>query len=346
MRILSKFIKIIIFLALISILYLFMPLPSDKLLYIPPQKDDNKYLALKLQNTPFNELDYIVLSKFKQFKSGWIRLKPWVNRYTIYKKILSNKREKTRVMVMYAGNSVENFFKTISKQANLDSKKLLEFYNKIVTYGNGGIIAKRYKIPYNTTEQSTISYIIYKSYTILNKVAHFYKIDIDSKEFKDALIVASIIQKETNYKKEMPLVASVIYNRLNRGLKLQMDATLNYGKYSHTPVTPKRIREDNSKYNTYKYKGLPPKPLCAVSISALSAALNPAKTNYLYFVKKGNKHIFSTSYTTHKIKVKEYKTRVLVRKKLKYASRVDFFIPSPVMRIDYKKLGIIPLKRE
>jgi len=338
-------IKLTIVTILLILIYLFMPLPSDRLLYIPPQKDSQKYLALKLQNTPFNALDYYLLSKYKEFKSGWIRLKPWVNRYTIYKKILSNKREKTRIMVMYGGNSVENFIQKISKQANLDSKKLLEFYNKVVTYGNGGIVARRYKIPYKTTEQSTISYIIYKSYTILKKVADFYGVDIDSKQFKDALIVASIIQKETNYKREMPLIASVIYNRLNRGLKLQMDATLNYGKYSHIPVTPKRIREDNSKYNTYKFKGLPPKPLCAVTISALSAALKPAKTNYLYFVKKGNRHIFSTNYNTHKIKVKEYKTRVMVHKKLKKVSKIEFYIPSPIIRLD-KNLGIIPQKRE
>ena len=79
-----------------------------------------------------------------------------------------------------------------------------------------------------------------------------------------------------------------------------MDGTLNYGPYSHVKVTAKRIREDNSSYNTYKIAGLPPYPVCAVSITSLKAALKPANVNYLYFVKgKDNKHRFTTSYKAH-----------------------------------------------
>ena len=114
------------------------------------------------------------------------------------------------------------------------------------------------------------------------------------------LIVASIIQKEAANKEEMPIISSVIYNRLKKRMKLQMDGTLNYGKYSHIKVTPKRIKEDNSRYNTYKYKGLPPNPVCSVSKDAIIAAIFPKKTNYLYFVKgKNKKHLFSTTYKKH-----------------------------------------------
>jgi len=59
----------------------------------------------------------------------------------------------------------------------------------------------------------------------------------------------------------MPKISSVIYNRLKRGMPLQMDGTLNYGLYSHVRVTPERIREDRSPFNTYLNRGIPPYPV-------------------------------------------------------------------------------------
>ncbi len=112
--------------------------------------------------------------------------------------------------------------------------------------------------------------------------------------------MASVIQKESANIQEMPIVSSVIYNRIKKGMKLQMDGTLNYGKYSHLRVTPKRIREDTSIYNTYKHNGVPSVPVCNVSFEAIKAAVFPAKTDYLYFMKnKNGKHDFTRNYSTH-----------------------------------------------
>jgi len=98
----------------------------------------------------------------------------------------------------------------------------------------------------------------------------------------------------------MPIVASVIYNRLKIDMPLQMDGTLNYGEYSHIKVTPKRIKNDKSRFNTYLNKGLPPYPICSVSIDAINASLNPQKTDYLYFMKnKQGVHDFTNSYREH-----------------------------------------------
>jgi UPF0755 protein len=112
--------------------------------------------------------------------------------------------------------------------------------------------------------------------------------------------IASIIQKESANNEEMPIVSSVIYNRLKKGMKLQMDGTLNYGKYSHIRITAKRIREDNSTYNTYIHSGIPAAPVCNVSREAIMAAIFPAKTDYLYFMKsKKGTHDFACNYSTH-----------------------------------------------
>ena len=72
----------------------------------------------------------------------------------------------------------------------------------------------------------------------------------DEKKWFRYVAIASVIQKESANTEEMPLVSSVVYNRIKKGMRLQMDGTLNYGKFSHTRVTPKRIREDKSVYNT------------------------------------------------------------------------------------------------
>jgi UPF0755 protein len=112
--------------------------------------------------------------------------------------------------------------------------------------------------------------------------------------------MASVIQKESANVQEMPIVSSVIYNRIKIGMHLQMDGTLNYGKYSHVKVTAKRIKEDMSSYNTYKYAGVPSDPVCNVSFDAIKAAVFPEKTDYLYFMKnKSGVHDFSRNYSTH-----------------------------------------------
>ncbi len=114
----------------------------------------------------------------------------------------------------------------------------------------------------------------------------------------------------------MPLISSVIYNRLEKGMKLQMDGTLNYGKYSHTVVTPERIKSDESPYNTYKYKGLPPHPLGTVSLAALKASIKPAESNYIFFMLNPNgTHNFTATYKEHLKNIRAF--RVYQEKKEK-----------------------------
>ncbi|NLC28535.1 MAG: aminodeoxychorismate lyase, partial [Campylobacteraceae bacterium] len=80
----------------------------------------------------------------------------------------------------------------------------------------------------------------------------------------------------------------------------QMDGTLNYGYFGNTKVTPERIRTDISSYNTYKYAGLPPQPISTVSKDAILAAIFPAQSDYLYFVRnKTGSHTFSKTYEAH-----------------------------------------------
>lgn len=124
----------------------------------------------------------------------------------------------------------------------------------------------------------------------------------------ELLIAASIIEKETADPKERPLISAVIRNRLQRGMRLQMDPTVAYGMpgCQHRVLKGSDLKYD-SPYNTYMHAGLPPTPIAMVSMASLEAAAHPAKSDYLYFVAKGDgHHAFSRNYFNQQKAVNMY----------------------------------------
>jgi UPF0755 protein len=114
----------------------------------------------------------------------------------------------------------------------------------------------------------------------------------------DVLIIASMIEKEVIAPDERALVAGVIYNRLHDGMALQIDATTRYG-FNVPPSEPLRESQLNSlnPYNTRRVPGLPPTPIANPGLASMQAAAHPAKTDYLFFVRKPDKihHFFTAS---------------------------------------------------
>jgi UPF0755 protein len=105
----------------------------------------------------------------------------------------------------------------------------------------------------------------------------------------EALILASIVEKETARPEERPLVAAVLANRLRRGMKLQADPTVIYGLGEEFDGNlRKRDLQRDTPYNTYTRPGLPPTPIAIPGLASLSAAVNPARSDVLYFVSKGD----------------------------------------------------------
>ncbi len=124
---------------------------------------------------------------------------------------------------------------------------------------------------------------------------------------KDIVTTASLIEKETAYSPEKPVVSSVIRNRLERGMRLEFDPTVIYalGEMFSGGLKRKDMRF-SSPYNTYLVSGLPPGPIAAPGLESLHAAVNPADTDYLYFVSTGDgRHIFSKTYREHRKAVKK-----------------------------------------
>ena len=116
----------------------------------------------------------------------------------------------------------------------------------------------------------------------------------DAKKIKrspyEVLIVASIIEQEVNQDQYRAKVARVLYNRLDKGMKLGLDSTVIYAENLKTNTTTPKDRASKSKYNTYRYKGLPPGPIAAPGKAALQAAANPEKGKWLYFVTVELRH--------------------------------------------------------
>jgi UPF0755 protein len=132
---------------------------------------------------------------------------------------------------------------------------------------------------------------------------------ISAEEIHSKAIIASLIEKESGIDRERPLIAGVIYNRLNRGMPLQIDATVIYAWKKKGRILKRVLYEDlevSSPYNTYKTKGLPPEPICVPSLASWKASIKPQKSEYLYYVANGSgEHVFSRNYQEHLKSIKK-----------------------------------------
>jgi UPF0755 protein len=114
----------------------------------------------------------------------------------------------------------------------------------------------------------------------------------------ELVTVASLIEREAASGEERPLVASVIYNRLEQDMLLQIDASIHYALDKPKEELSLADLKIDSPYNTYEHTGLPPGPICSPSRQSLQAAIEPADTDYLYYVLKanGDEHVFTKTY--------------------------------------------------
>lgn len=263
-----------------------------------------------------NLIDKTIIRFIGYPQSGWIDLKKEYLTKADFLYRLTKSKAALNSITLIPGETSYIFLRQLSKKLSLSLSKLETTYNKHAYKLDGNILAETYNIPIGMKEEHLIFYLF--SYTN-NKYKNFSnKIfgEYNKEKWYRYISMASVIQKEAASIKEMPIVSSVIHNRLKKKMALQMDGTLNYGKYSHIKITAKRIKEDTSSYNTYKNRGIPKNPISSVSLSAIKAAIFPDKTDYLYFVKdeKTGLHNFTSTYNDH---VKKINRNRVIKKRAK-----------------------------
>ena len=274
---------------------------STKVIYIPKGSTASIISYLTKSGYELNAIDNSLIRFLGYPQQGWIDFK--TNKMTkadfLYK-LVTSKAALVEVTLI-PGETYHFFLKDIARLMKLSEEKLLEEYKKYAFKDDGNILAESYSFPLGMTEENLMYYLMNYTSRRYEEVSRKIFGDYNQQTWYYYISIASVIQKEAASIEEMPMVASVIYNRLTKGMPLQMDGTLNYGIYSHEKITAARIREDKSDYNTYLNKGIPPHPVCGVSIHAIKAAIFPSKTNYLYFVKDNstNTHRFAGTYQEH-----------------------------------------------
>ncbi len=286
--------------------YTTIPVKTTQTLFIPQGSIGNIISQLTKKGYKLSFIDSYILRFMGSPQSGWIYIgKNELNRIDFLYKLTSSKAMISKVTLI-PGETLEIFFESLAKELKLDKKKLAKYYHQFSSYPEAGIYADTYYVPYGMKEKHLINFLVRESEKKYRSFSEKIYGNYDQKQWLKVLVTASIIQKEAANNKEMPMVSSVIHNRLKKKMRLQMDGTLNYGKYSHIKITPERIKDDNSTFNTYKHRGLPDSPIGAVSIAAIKAAIKPAKSTHLYFMKnKEGTHDFSDSFKAHRKNVKK-----------------------------------------
>ncbi|EOU1752162.1 endolytic transglycosylase MltG [Clostridium perfringens] len=172
----------------------------------------------------------------------------------------------------------------------------------------GFLFPDTYAIPKGTTPKQIIEMMLNRFEGVISEIQSELGITIPKEEYEKYVIVASMVEKEARDDSERAEIASVIYNRLQKGMPLQIDATVLYALGEHKDTVLYKDLKVDSPYNTYKIKGLPVGPICNPGKPSLLAAIKPAKTDYIYYLlnPSNNKHYFTNNYEDFLAKKKEF----------------------------------------
>ncbi|MCD6163666.1 MAG: endolytic transglycosylase MltG [candidate division Zixibacteria bacterium] len=313
---------------IISICLIVCILVGFYLYYIPHQSPDfgdkTKYIVVNRGETVYDisyklykigaissEFNFVLFSKIfghsRKLKTGRYAIEPNASFADIFE-ILT-----TGSAIPYNVTIQEGL--TVEKTAELLSGKLLFNKDDFIKACGSRTLLDSLSIPTDDLE----GYLFPDTYNffydesprqVVNKMLnHFFASIPDSFEAKakrhgldiyEAVIMASLIESEAMIDSERPMISAVYHKRLKIGMRLQCDPTVIYALGGLNRPLYRRDLKLDSPYNTYKYYGLPPGPICSPGKASLEAAVNPAAGDYLYFVAKGDgSHVFSKSNRDH-----------------------------------------------
>ncbi len=252
-------------------------------------------------------------------KTGLYEIEPQSSYYQLLKKIQTGNTKKFTVTLI-EGLRVKDWFAQISQIDYLeqDLGDFEQLYERLIEGSGfcenehrsveGCLLADTYQFEY---QSSAFELLLRARNMMQNYVDDQWQqrfVDVPLANTYEALIMASIIEKETAVAAERDVIAGVFANRLHDGMRLQTDPTVIYGigDAFDGNITRKHLRT-LTPYNTYRIDGLPITPIAMPSRASIDAALRPASTDYVYFVSKGDgRHQFSETLEQHNKAVRKY----------------------------------------
>lgn len=248
-----------------------------------------------------------VLLNGNNIKSGDYDIPKNASVYKIAKMLATGDIASTTIVIP-EGLTVKQIKELLNNNPNLTGSMTCQddSASPVCNLQDGQIFPDTYTVAKGTLRLAVLELAYKKMQTIQNNwIKAGEKAPKPLKDWNDVVTLASIVQKETPVAKEMPIVASVYLNRLNKNMRLQADPTVVYaltnglGDMKGEPLLRGHLKIE-SPYNTYANNGLPPAPIANVGKDAIKAVLNPADTNYLFFVADGTGgHRFAESYEQH-----------------------------------------------
>lgn len=268
--------------------------------YIPSGSVKKIITYLGNNHIDVSTLDAYIIRFFGMPQQGWINITTERLTRADYLNKLTTAKAAMQDITLIPGETSIIFLHQLADQMHLNFKILVHEFRRLSPTKEGALVPDTYKLPIGIDETMLVQLLLQRSQKTMKTYSQKIFGTYNEKKWYYYIRMASVIQKEAASVEDMPYISSVIHNRLKKGMPLQMDGSLNYGKYSHVKITAARIRSDKSSYNTYKHKGIPKDAVCNVSLDAIRAAIKPIKSDYLYFVKTSKgKHSYSRYYSTH-----------------------------------------------
>ena len=280
--------------------------PGSSIGQVAQELSDQNIIKSKRFFTSLSRL----LNANKKLKSGYYEIKPDSSVLNFINQISNGESLKTKVTLI-EGKTIGYYFKQLNNNPSITPNESLESVMNSIGVKkpyDGWFYPETYIFNYG----ESIENVLKKSHeTMKFKLMELWEdrdksVPLDSPY--QAIILASLIEKETALDFEKPMISSVFIGRLNSNMRLQTDPTVIYalGDQYAPPLTRSDLQFDHP-YNTYRNKGLPPGAISSVGYQSLFAALHPAKGNDLYFVsKKDGSHAFAKTYDEHKENIKKY----------------------------------------
>lgn len=265
---------------------------------------------LKEENIIKNVELFVIFAKYyeidEKLKSGIYEFSEKMNLKEVLFKLTQGGLPPFIKVTIKEGYTLKDIAKTFEESGICTKEKFFEEVSKIDEYRDyifedaKSLEGFLYPDTYYFERENLKKNIIMMLENFNKKFFEIYKDYTGNLTKYDILKLSSIVEKEAMVDEERDLIAGVFMNRLEIGMPLQADPTLKYILDNPSYTLSSKELEIDSPYNSYKYNGLPPTPICNPSIKSIFAVLNPKKTDYLYFVADGKgRHLFAKTFEEH-----------------------------------------------